>query len=162
MASNIDFVLLATGSNLAEVVVSSNRSGLFSKERTGASQQFTRRDLQNIPIAGARTIDGITKYNANGNGNSFGAQDSRLNNFTIDGSQFNNSFGLGNSAQAGGRTGASAISLGSARRTCLIGGSANISLCVRHQVQKSVLCISPKSPYSLANSPIPPAAQVSL
>jgi hypothetical protein len=111
VASNIDFVLLATGSNLAEVVVSSNRNGLFSKERTGASQQFTRRDLQNIPITGARTIDGITKYNANGNGNSFGAQDSRLNNFTIDGSQFNNSFGLGNSAQAGGRTGASAISL---------------------------------------------------
>ena len=111
VASNIDFVLLATGSNLAEVVVSSNRNGLFSKERTGASQQFTRRDLQNIPITGARTIDGITKYNANGNGNSFGAQDSRLNNFTIDGSQFNNSFGLGSSAQAGGRTGASAISL---------------------------------------------------
>ena len=111
VASNIDFILLATGSNLAEVVVSSNRNGLFSKERTGASQQFTRRDLQNIPITGARTIDGITKYNANGNGNSFGAQDSRLNNFTIDGSQFNNSFGLGSSAQAGGRTGASAISL---------------------------------------------------
>ena len=111
MASNIDFVLLATGSNLEELVVSSNRNGLFSKERTGASQQFTRRDLQNIPITGARTIDGITKYNANGNGNSFGAQDSRLNNFTIDGSQFNNSFGLGSSAQAGGRTGASAISL---------------------------------------------------
>ena len=98
VASNIDFVLLATGSNLADVVVSSNKSGLFSKERTGASQQFTRRDLQNIPITGARTIDGITKYNANGNGNSFGAQDSRLNNFTIDGYKFNNSFGLGSSA----------------------------------------------------------------
>jgi len=111
VASNIDFILLATGSNLAEVVVSSNRSGLFSKERTGASQQFTRRDLQNIPITGARTIDGITKYNANGNGTSFGGQDARLNNFTIDGSQFNNSFGLGSTAQAGGRTGASAISL---------------------------------------------------
>ena len=111
VASNIDFVLIANGSKLTDVVVSSNRNGLFSKERTGASQQFTRRDLQNIPITGARTIDGITKYNANGNGNSFGAQDSRLNNFTIDGSQFNNSFGLGNSAQAGGRTGASAISL---------------------------------------------------
>ena len=111
VASNIDFVLIANGSKLTDVVVSSNRNGLFSKERTGASQQFTRRDLQNIPITGARTIDGITKYNANGNGNSFGAQDSRLNNFTIDGSQFNNSFGLGSSAQAGGRTGASAISL---------------------------------------------------
>jgi hypothetical protein len=29
VASNIDFVLIATGSNLAEVVVSSNKSGLF-------------------------------------------------------------------------------------------------------------------------------------
>ena len=109
--TNIDIVLIETNTSLKEVVVSSGRNNIISRERTGASQQFTRRDLQNIPITGARTIDGITKYNPNGNGNSFGAQDSRLNNFTIDGSQFNNGFGLGSSAQAGGRTGASAISL---------------------------------------------------
>lgn len=111
ITSNIDFTLIDEQSVLKDVIVTGSRTNLFSKDRTGASQQFSRRDLQNIPITGARTIDGITKYNPNGNGSSFGAQDSRLNNFTIDGSQFNNNFGLGSSAQAGGRTGASAISL---------------------------------------------------
>ena len=111
VTSNVNFLLVDENKTLKEVVVLSTRNNIISRERTGASQQFSRRDLQNIPITGARTIDGITKYNPNGNGNSFGAQDSRLNNFTIDGSQFNNGFGLGSSAQAGGRTGASAISL---------------------------------------------------
>jgi hypothetical protein len=109
--SNVDVVLLSDSKQLSEVTVVGTKSNVFSKDKTGAAQQFGRRELTSIPIAGARTIDGITKYNPFGNGNSFGAQDSRLNNFTIDGSQFNNNFGLGSSAQAGGRTGASAISL---------------------------------------------------
>jgi hypothetical protein len=108
----VNFVLQSETTTLGEVVVvAGSRNSTFSKERTGAAQQFSRRELQSVPITGARTIDGITKYNPFGNGSSFGAQDSRLNNFTIDGSQFNNNFGLGSSAQAGGRTGASAISL---------------------------------------------------
>ncbi len=111
VASNIDFVLVNEAAALKEVVVLSNRNGIFSKQKTGAAQQFGRRELSSIPITGARTIDGVTKYNPFGNGSSFGAQDSRMNNFTIDGSQFNNNFGLGSSAAAGGRTGASAISL---------------------------------------------------
>jgi len=111
LTSNVDFSLIDEVKALKEVVVGAGRNGIFSKERTGAAQQFTRRELTSIPITGARTIDGITKYNPFGNGTSFGAQDSRMNNFTIDGSQFNNNFGLGSSAQAGGRTGASAISL---------------------------------------------------
>ena len=111
VTTNVDFALVDEKSTLKEVVVTGTKSVLFSKEKTGAAQQFGRRELTTIPITGARTIDGITKYNPFGNGNSFGAQDSRLNNFTIDGSQFNNNFGLGSSAAAGGRTGASAISL---------------------------------------------------
>jgi hypothetical protein len=111
LTENVEFVLFEEATQLSEVVVTANKYGIFSKEKTGAAQQFGRRELTTIPITGARTIDGITKYNPFGSGNSFGAQDSRLNNFTIDGSQFNNNFGLGSSAQAGGRTGASAISL---------------------------------------------------
>ena len=111
VTSNVDVVLELNSKTMDAVTVTGVRNNLFSKDRTGASQVFGRRELQSIPITGARTIDGITKYNPFGNGSSFGAQDSRLNNFTIDGSQFNNNFGLGSSAQAGGRTGASAISL---------------------------------------------------
>ena len=111
LTTNVNVVLIDDSKSLKEVVVVGTKNNVFSKDKTGASQQFGRRELQTIPITGARTIDGITKYNPFGSGSSFGAQDSRLNNFTIDGSQFNNGFGLGSSAQAGGRTGSSAISL---------------------------------------------------
>ena len=111
LTTNVNVTLIDNATALKEVVVVAVKNNVFSKDKTGAGQQFGKRELQSIPITGARTIDGVTKYNPNGNGSSFGAQDSRLNNFTIDGSQFNNGFGLGSSSQAGGRTGASAISL---------------------------------------------------
>jgi hypothetical protein len=111
LTTNVDVILIDDATSLNEVIIVGVKDNTFSKEKTGASQQFSRRELQSIPVTGARTIESITKYNPFGNGSSFGAQDSRLNNFTIDGSQFNNNFGLGSSASAGGRTGASAISL---------------------------------------------------
>ncbi|MBF2707388.1 TonB-dependent receptor [Flavobacterium soyangense] len=110
---NLNVVAESESSELKEVVVNkTNSNSIISKDKSGASQQFSNRQINSIPVLGSRSINSITKYNANaGAGGSFGGQDSRLNNFTIDGSVFNNGFGLGNDAQAGGRTGSTAISL---------------------------------------------------
>jgi len=111
VTTNVNVVLYEGSTELGEAVIFGRKDKTFSKDRTGAAEQFSRNEIMSIPTTGSRSINSITKYNPFGDGSSFGSQDSRLNNFTIDGSQFNNGFGLGSSSQAGGRTGSTAISL---------------------------------------------------
>ncbi|MDQ3069897.1 MAG: carboxypeptidase regulatory-like domain-containing protein [Acidobacteriota bacterium] len=91
------------------VTVSGTADPVFSSGRTGAATQIGREEIASLPNLSNR-LESITRLTPQSGGNmSFGGVDNRLNNITIDGASFNNSFGLGGTP--GDRTGVAPISL---------------------------------------------------
>ena len=100
---------LALASVAETVTVTGETSPVFSSTRTGASTSVTRDELEVLPTVSGR-INDITRLTPQyGGSGTFAGQDNRMNNITVDGSYFNNSFGLG--GQPGDRTGVAPISL---------------------------------------------------
>lgn len=91
------------------VTVTGQTDPVFSSARTGAATSVTRAEIATLPTISGR-INDITRLSPMASGMSFAGQDSRQNNITVDGSYFNNAFGLGG-GQPGDRTGVAPISL---------------------------------------------------
>jgi len=95
---------------LQEVVITSSNSGnTFSKERTGAETSVGRRELTTLPTISRSAAD-FTRLDPSSSGGSFGGRNDQYNNYSLDGSIFNNPFGL-DAPTPGGQTGANPISL---------------------------------------------------
>ena len=90
------------------VTVTAVTDTVFSSARTGAATSVRREELAMLPTISGR-INDMTRLTPQASGMSFGGQDNRLNNITVDGSAFNNSFGL--AGAPGERTGVAPISL---------------------------------------------------
>ncbi len=108
VSTDLDFRLkLAT---IAEEVTVIGRSDpIFSSQHTGAATAVTREDLATLPTISGRLNDISRLTPQFGGSGSFVGQDSRMNNITVDGSYFNNSFGLRNAP--GDTSGVAPISL---------------------------------------------------
>lgn len=100
-AANVNFTMQDGGTQLQEVTVTTNRGDVFSSDRTGASTTITSEQLRSMPTI-SRSINDFTRLSPQANGNSFGGRDSRYNNITIDGANFNNNFGISSSNLPGG------------------------------------------------------------
>ena len=108
-AYKANFKLVEASTNLQEVVVrSTSQDKVFSNSRTGSQDNFNRNQITSLPTV-TRSYKDIIKLTPTYNNMSFGGQSSQLNNITIDGANFNNSFGL--SGDIGGQTGQVAVSL---------------------------------------------------
>jgi hypothetical protein len=104
-STSVDFSL--SSAITEEVTVQADDT--FSESRTGASTNISNVVLSRLPTISRQLTDfGRLTPQYGGNG-TFAGQDNRLNNITVDGSYFNNSFGL--AGAPGERTGVTPISL---------------------------------------------------
>ncbi len=108
-SDQVDFELQPAAVQLSRIVVTGTTPGALSSDRTGAATTVPREALAAMPTISGR-LDGVIRLTPQSSGGySFAGQDSRFNNITVDGSYFNNSFGLG--SVPGDRTGVAPISL---------------------------------------------------
>ena len=98
---NLNVILSEDANELSEVVVS-GRASKFAAEKTGASTNINNAQIVNLPTV-SRSITDVTRLSPyGGNGMSFAGADGRTANFTIDGANFNNNFGLSDKLPGGG------------------------------------------------------------
>ena len=97
----LNVVLSEETTSLDEVVVTALRTK-FTSEKTGAVTNITNAQIDNMPTV-SRNIMDITRLSPyGGDGMSFAGTDGRTANFTVDGANFNNNFGLSDALPGGG------------------------------------------------------------
>ncbi len=98
--TQLDIYLEDNVSELKEVVVA-GKGSRFIQAKTGATTNISNSMITAMPTIN-RSIADIAKLSPYSNGMSFAGADGRSTNFTIDGANFNNNFGLSSNLPGGG------------------------------------------------------------
>ena len=114
--SDLQFTMRPTAVQIQEVTVTAavGADKILNSSRTGAATTVSREALASLPTITGK-LESIVRLTpqfggcSTGSGCSLAGQDGRMNNISVDGTAFNNSFGLG--GQPGDRTNVAAISL---------------------------------------------------
>lgn len=110
----VNVALEDASQTLNEVVISGGKGNLISTSRNGASTFISSRLMQSVPTI-SRSVSDFARLtpqaNTAGSGVSFGGQNNRYNQFTIDGANATDGFGLGSSGTNGGQANVNPISI---------------------------------------------------
>lgn len=104
-----DFRLTQEEIQIGVVEVTAEQSPVLNAARTGAATSVSRNLIEALPTITRKVQDFSRLTPQFAGNNTFGGMDNRYNNTTIDGSYFNNSFGL--QGQPGDRTNVAPISI---------------------------------------------------
>ena len=101
-AFNLNVDLKEDKLQLGEAIVIATPASKFSSEKTGAATNISGKQIESLPTV-SRSITDVTRLSPyGGNGMSFAGADGRTANFSVDGANFNNNFGLGEKLPGGG------------------------------------------------------------
>lgn len=98
---NLEVKLDDNSSVLSEVVVMGKNDPIMNSKKNGASTIISRAKIEDLPTI-TRSVNDLTRLTPQANGSSIGGGSYRANNFTVDGANFNNQFGIGQNIPANG------------------------------------------------------------
>jgi hypothetical protein len=100
--TTLNSTLAPTTTEMTEVTVIGYATSKFNTTQTGAVTNITNAQIDNLPTVN-RSITDVTRLSPyGGNGMTFVGSDGRTANFTVDGANFNNNFGLSSYLPGGG------------------------------------------------------------
>jgi hypothetical protein len=90
------------GKELGEVSIKgASKNSALNASRTGSSTNLGKKEINALPTL-SRSLNDLIRLSPQSNGAAIGGGNSRQNNVTVDGADFNNNFGIGNNLPGNG------------------------------------------------------------